>query len=115
MVAGTFFVGLGVLGILIPVLPTTPFLLLAAACYARSSERFYSWLLNHRWLGKYVRPYREGKGIPWRAKALSISLVWLTILVSSLFFVRSLPIKIVLWAIAGGVTLFLLSLPTFQE
>jgi len=60
IVAGTFFVGLGIVGIFIPILPTTPFLLLAAACYARSSERFYNWLLNHRWFAKYIRPYREG-------------------------------------------------------
>ncbi len=115
ILSGTIFVGLGMLGILIPVLPTTPFLLLAAACYARSSERFYSWLLNHRWFGKQVRTYREGKGISRRAKAISISLLWLTILFSTLFIVHPLSAKIILMGIAAGVTLYLLSLPTLRE
>lgn len=115
IVLGSVFVGLGVLGIFIPVLPTTPFLLLAAACYARSSERFYHWLLNHRWFGKYIRTYREGKGIPLRSKVISISLVWLTILFSILFIVHPLAVRIILIVIAAGVTVYLLSLPTFRK
>ncbi len=115
IVVGTFFVGLGIVGIYLPVLPTTPFLLLAAACYARSSERFYNWLLNHRWFAKYIRPYREGKGIPLKAKILSISLIWLTILFSILFVVHPLSVRIILIAIAAGVTLYLFSLPTLRE
>jgi uncharacterized membrane protein YbaN (DUF454 family) len=115
IVAGTFFVGLGILGIFFPVLPTTPFLLLAAACYARSSERFYHWLLNHGWFGRYLRPYREGKGISLRSKVISISMLWLTILCSVLFIVHPLIVRILLIAIAAGVTLYLLSLPTFRE
>lgn len=115
VVAGTIFVGLGILGIFIPVLPTTPFLLLAAACYARSSERFYQWLLNHRWFGNYIKTYQEGKGIPLRAKAISISLIWLTILSAVLFIVHPFIVRIILIVIAAGVTLYLLSLPTFRE
>lgn len=111
---GTFFVGLGVLGIFIPVLPTTPFLLLAAACYARSSERFYHWLLNHRWFGRYLRTYREGKGIPRKAKVLSVSMIWLTILFSLFFLVHPYFVKILLFIIATGVTIYLLSLPTAE-
>lgn len=115
IVVGTFFVGIGILGIFLPVLPTTPFFLLAAACYARSSEKCYRWLLNHHWFGKYIGPYREGKGIPLKAKAISISLVWLTILSSVFLLVHLLFVKIILLVIAGGVTLYLLSLPTFRE
>jgi len=115
VLAGTIFVGLGTLGIFLPVLPTTPFLLLAAACYARSSEKFYRWLLTHRWFGKYIRPYREGKGIPLKAKTLSISFIWLTILFSILFVVHPLSVRIILITIASGVTLYLLSLPTLKE
>jgi uncharacterized membrane protein YbaN (DUF454 family) len=115
LVAGTFFVGLGILGIFLPVLPTTPFLLLAAACYARSSERFYDWLLKHRWFAKYIRPYREGKGVPLKAKVLSISLIWVTILFSVIFIVHPLMMRIIPIVIAGGVTLYLLSLPKFSE
>ncbi|MDI6762123.1 MAG: YbaN family protein [Thermodesulfobacteriota bacterium] len=115
MAAGTFFVGLGIVGIFLPILPTTPFLLLAAACYARSSERFYNWLLNHRWFAKYIRPYREGKGIPLKAKALSVSLIWLTILFSVIFVVHPLIVRVILIVIAMGVTIYLLSLPTLRE
>lgn len=115
MAAGTFFVGLGIVGIFLPILPTTPFLLLAAACYARSSERFYNWLLNHRWFGKYIRTYREGRGIPLKAKALSISLIWLTIFSSVIFVVHPLIVRVILIVIAAGVTFYLLSLPTLRE
>lgn len=115
IIAGTIFVGLGLLGIFLPVLPTTPFLLLAAACYARSSERFYHWLLNHRWFGSSLRTYREGRGIPLKAKIISISFIWLTIGSSVLFIVHPLAVKITLILIALGVTIYLLSLPTFMR
>lgn len=115
IVAGTLFVGLGIVGIFLPILPTTPFLLLAAACYARSSERFYRWLLNHPWFGKYIRTYQEGEGIPVKAKALSISLIWLTIFSSVIFVVHPLIVRIILIVIAACVTFYLLSLPTLRE
>ena len=83
---GTFFVGLGIIGIILPILPTTPFLLLATACYARSSEKFYNWLLNNKWVGKYIKNYREGKGISLKAKISVISLLW-TVITFSAFFV----------------------------
>ena len=60
---GSLSVLLGILGIFLPLLPTTPFLLLAALCYSRSSERFYQWLVTNRWFGEYIRNYREGRGI----------------------------------------------------
>ena len=59
---------LGIAGIFLPLLPTTPFLLLAAACYVRSSPRLYRWLMNHRWTGEYIRDYREKRGLPLRTK-----------------------------------------------
>jgi uncharacterized membrane protein YbaN (DUF454 family) len=68
IITGTLFVGLGIVGIFIPVLPTTPFLLLAAACYARSSRKFHEWLLNNRWFGDYIRNYLQGKGFPKKVK-----------------------------------------------
>ena len=72
---GTLCVALAVLGLFLPVLPTTPLLLLAAVCYARSSERFYHWLMTNRWFGAYIRNYREGRGIPLWHKVLAISLL----------------------------------------
>jgi len=79
IVAGTLCVALGVVGIFIPVLPTTPFLLLAAVCYARSSRRSYRWLMTNRWFGEYLSNYKRGLGIPWRQRILTLLLLWLTI------------------------------------
>jgi len=109
-IAGTFFVGLGIIGIFLPIVPTTPFLLLAAAFYARSSQRFYNWLLNNRWFGNYIRGYREGKGIPLKVKVLTISLLWITIGCSVTFAVHIFIVRIILILIAIGVTVHILSI-----
>jgi uncharacterized membrane protein YbaN (DUF454 family) len=102
--AGTLSTGLGIIGIFVPILPTTPFLLLAAACYMRSSERFYQWLVNNRIFGAYVRNYIEGKGMPVKIKMFTILLLWLTIALTIVFGVQNIVIKIVLICIAVGVT-----------
>jgi hypothetical protein len=102
--AGTLSTGLGIIGIFVPILPTTPFLLLAAACYMRSSERFYQWLINNRIFGVYVRNYIEGRGMPARIKVLTILLLWLSIALTIAFGVQGVAIRIVLVCIAIGVT-----------
>ena len=102
--AGTLCTGLGIIGVFVPILPTTPFLLLAAACYMRSSERFYRWLTNNRIFGAYVRNYIEGRGMPLRIKVFTIVLLWLAIGLSINFAVQSLVIRIILVSIAVGVT-----------
>jgi hypothetical protein len=112
--SGTVFLGLGIIGIFLPLLPTTPFILLAASCYARSSKRLYDWLLNNRWFGNYVRNYREGKGIPRRVKILSVSFLWIVIGYSVLFVVNTFSIRIVLFLIAVGVTIHILSIKTLK-
>ncbi len=114
-IAGTFSLGLGIAGILLPLLPTTPFLLLAAACYARSSERLNNWLLNNRWFGNYLRNYWKGKGIPLKVKVLSISFLWITIGYSALFVVQILLGKIILVIIAVGVTIHILSIRVLKR
>jgi uncharacterized membrane protein YbaN (DUF454 family) len=113
--AGTFFVVLGVLGVFLPILPTTPFLLLATACYTRSSERFYGWLLNNKWFGKYIKNYREGKGVPLRVKLLSISFLWLSIMFSTFVIVDNLFVRIILILIAIGVTIHIISIRTLKQ
>jgi len=96
--------GLGIIGIFVPILPTTPFLLLAAACYMRSSERFYRWLISNRVFGVYVRNYIEGRGMPIRIKILTVLLLWLTIGLTVTFGVQNVVIRIVLICVAIGVT-----------
>ena len=102
--AGTLCTGLGIIGVFVPILPTTPFLLLAAACYMRSSERFYQWLISNRIFGAYVRSYVEGRGMPVRIKAVTILLLWLTIGLTVIFGVQNMVIRIVLICVAAGVT-----------
>ena len=80
----------------VPLLPTIPFLLLAAACYARSSERFYHWLLNNRWFGSYIRNYREGKGVPLKVKIFTIALLWIVIGCSVAFAVELFAVRLIL-------------------
>ncbi len=112
---GTFFVGLGIAGIFLPLLPTTPFLLLAGACYARGSKRFYNWLVDNRWFGNYIRNYRQRKGIPLKIKILSISLLWVTIGYSAVF-VASIPlVRAILIGIAIGVTIHIIRIRTLQQ
>ncbi len=113
--AGTFFIGLGIIGIFLPLLPTTPFLLLAAACYARSSKRFYNWLLNNRWFGNYIKNYREGKRVPLKIKVLSISFLWFAIGYSAIFVVHILLGRIILILIAIVVTMHILSIKTLKQ
>jgi uncharacterized protein len=112
---GSLSVVLGVIGIFLPILPTTPFLLLAAACYIRSSDRFYQWLITNKWLGSYIKNYREGHGIPKRTKIWVISLLWLTIGFSAIFVVPVLIGKITLVAIAFGVTYHIVKIKTLKE
>ena len=107
--------GLGIIGIFVPLLPTTPFLLLAAACFARSSERFHSWLVNHNHLGPMIRAYLDGSGIPLRAKYTAITLVWLTLPPSALLLVPPVWAKTLLVLLAISITWYLLRLPTLQE
>lgn len=108
LVCGTLSVGLGILGIFLPLLPTTPFLLLAAGCYARSSGRFYNWLLTNRLCGRYIRNYREGRGIPVRQKAFTIALLWVTVTATALFFMHAWWIRLVLLVVAVSVTVHVL-------
>ena len=98
-----------------PLIPTTPFLLLAAACYARSSSRFYNWLLSNRWFGRYIRLYREEKSIPLNVKVTSLSLLWFTITLSVVFAVDSFLARVVLLVIALGVTAHILTMSTARR
>ncbi len=115
IVAGTLSLILGVVGIFIPLLPTTPFLLLAAALYFKSSPRLYDWLLRNRYLGVYIRNFREYKAIPLRAKIVSTALLWATIGYCVLAVVDALWLRLLLAAIAVGVTIHIWSYKTLRK
>jgi len=112
---GSFFLIIGIIGIFIPILPTTPFLLLSAACYARGSEKFYNWLINNKWLGEYIKNYQKGRGIPLNIKILAISLLWITIVFSTIVVVSIYLIQIILIIIAIAVTIHILTIKTMKK
>ena len=112
--SGTICVGLGVLGVFLPVLPATPFLLLAAFCYGRGSNRFHHWLVNRSWLGRYIRNYQAGRGIPLKQKMLTIGFLWVTILSTIGLVALAWWLKVMLVVLATGVTIHLLRMKTWH-
>ena len=110
-IVGVLAVMLGIIGIFLPLLPTTPFLLLAAACFARGSDRMPRWLMEHRMFGSYLRNYYEGRGIPARAKLLAMVMMW-----SSLGFVMwrlsNVWMQLAIFVVGASVSIYLLRLPT---
>jgi len=105
--AGLLSLALGVIGIFLPLLPTTPFLLLAAACFMRSSQRFYLWLVGHPWLGPWIRDYLDGEGIPLKGKVYAVGLMWTSILLSC-YLIPLLPVRLLMLASAALVTVYIL-------
>ncbi|NMA37308.1 MAG: DUF454 domain-containing protein [Papillibacter sp.] len=114
LISGTIALLLGVIGVLIPVLPTTPFLLIAAYCYLRSSMRLYNKLINHRLIGKYIYCYLTYRAVPRKSKIGSIILLW-TALIVSMLLIRKLFVVLLLVAIGAGVTVHLLLLKNLSE
>ena len=102
--AGSISLGIGIVGIVVPLLPTTPFLLLAAYCYSRGSKRLSNRLLGNRLIGSYLRNYLEGKAMSIKAKIWSLSILWGVIGCTAAFVTDSLVIRIVLLAVGSGVT-----------
>lgn len=99
MLLGAVFLLIGIIGIVLPVLPTTPFLLLTAACWARSSTRFHAWLLNHRWFGKPIRNWEENRVIPKKAKFLAWTMM--AISCGMLFYRLPMAYQWVAWLSSG--------------
>lgn len=115
VVLGTVACLLGVVGIVVPLLPTTPFLLLAAALYCRSSPRLYDRLLGHRRLGAYIRHFREERALPLRVKVVSVSLVWLTLSYAAWEAEAWGTWRWLLLLLALGVSLHILRFPTLRR
>lgn len=114
LTVGWISVVLGVIGIFLPLLPTTPFLLLAAACFARTSDRFYQWLVGHPHLGKYVTAYIDGKGIPMKAKCYTILLIWSMMTLSAWLVTPPIWAIASMYLIALCVSIYLLRMPTLE-
>lgn len=111
-ICGWIFTGLAFLGAVLPLVPTTPFLLVAAACFYRSSGRFYHWIMYNRLFGHYLRDYRSGRGIPLHVKILALSFTWVSTLVSVIFFIPYLWLEILVIAISAAVTVHLVLIKT---
>lgn len=113
-IAGVLALLLGVLGLFLPLLPTTPFLLLASACFARGSTRLHRWLLQHRVFGVYLRNVEAGNGIPRRAKIVALTMMWASLVYSIVRF-DHLGLRIGLLATGCAVSLYLWRfLPTLR-
>ena len=112
---GTIFLGIGSIGMILPILPTTPFLLLATACYIRGSPRIYQKLITNRIFGEFIINYMKGKGIKRRQKGIAIFSMWVMISITIVFFLNNSLLRILLLVIAGAVSLHILNLPTFQD
>lgn len=104
---------LGVVGIVLPLLPTTPFVLLAAACFANSSPRFHDWLLTHKFFGPIIRNFKSGRGVPRKVRNNTIILIWLTMSISMII-IANIWSTVLLVTIGLSVTIYLLRLPSYE-
>ena len=111
---GSVSLALGIMGVFLPVLPTTPFLLLSATLYMRSSQRLYDWLMSHKHLGAYIRNFREHKALPLRVKVVSVTMVWATLLYCAICVAKEWWMSAVFIAIALGVTIHILCFKTMK-
>ena len=112
---GTVSLSLGIIGIAVPGLPTTPFLLLAATLYFRSSKRLYRWLLDTKYLGPYIRKYRDNRAIEKQTKIYSIVLMWVMITISVVFFIDSNIIRMIVTAVGLVGTVVMSMIPTIKR
>ena len=116
LILGLLFVAIGLIGVVVPGLPTTPLMILAAACFAKSSQRFYDWVIANKMFGHHVKNYREGRGIPARSKRAIIPVLWIFVLFAvfvgipgGLFYAK---IAIMILAVIG--TAFILRIPNLE-
>jgi len=115
VVVGTIALVIGAIGIFLPVIPTTPLVILAAACYYRGSERLHAWILSSRWFGETIENYQAGRGLTRDTKMRAIFLMWTSIIISAWFFVSNLFVRVAMIGVAIGVTVYLVRLPTLER
>lgn len=112
MIIGSISLVFGIIGIIIPVLPTTPFLLLSLACFVKSSDKLYRFILNNKYLAPYIEDYMEGRGVPKKAKNKAILLIWITIGFSVIFIINEMMLRLFLLTIASTVSIYICTRPT---
>ena len=112
LIIGTAALVLGAIGVFLPVLPTTPFVILAAACYLRSSKRMHAWILQSELFGETIENYQAGRGLKRDTKIRALVLMWATISISAFLFVDQLIFRGTMFLVATGVTIYILRLPT---
>ena len=115
LISGILLVIIGVIGIFLPLLPTTIFLILASACFVKGSPEANEWLRNHKILGVYLKNYQDKSGLSIKAKIFNITFLWLMILTSAYLFTHELYIRILLIGIAIGVSIHLLTIKTKKD
>ncbi len=115
LISGFLLVAIGVIGIFLPVLPTTIFLILASACFVKSSPKANEWLRNHKILGIYIKNYQDKTGLTVKSKIFNITFLWIMILLSAFYFTDEWYIKLILIGIAIGVTIHLMMIKTKSE
>lgn len=115
IIIGSTSLLLGIMGLFLPILPTTPFLLLSAFCFSKSSDNLYRKLLGNKYFGSYIRDYQEGKGIPKRVKTFALITLWTAIGFSIFFLIDSILFKSLLIIVATAVTIHILSVKTKKD
>ncbi len=113
---GLFFTAVGLIGVIIPGLPTTPLMILAAGCFFRSSEKLYNWVLNNKYFGKYVKDFREGRGMPKKAKFMAIGLIWFFVFISIFLGIPEHMFVVKVFTFLGACvgTVIITAIPTYQ-
>ncbi|WP_058306840.1 YbaN family protein [Gracilibacillus massiliensis] len=114
MIAGSLSLIIGLIGIVVPLLPTTPLVILAAFCFGKSSKALHHWLVTNKYFGRYLMDYQSGKGVPIRIKIFAVMIVWTSVLFT-LTVIPLLYVKIFMIGVAIFVTIFIFTSPLLKE
>lgn len=115
LISGLLLVAIGIIGIFLPLLPTTIFLILASACFVKSSPKANEWLRNHKILGVYLKNYQDKTGLTIKSKIISIVFLWISISLSGYFLTNEPYIRLILLAIAVGVSIHIIFIKTMKQ
>jgi uncharacterized membrane protein YbaN (DUF454 family) len=114
-VIGSLSLALGIIGVILPVLPTTPFILFSAWCFYRGSDRFHNWIINHAYFGPIIKEYGDSEGMTIESKVKAIGMTWTAVLLTAIFVLDSFLMRTLIIIIAGIGTIFLLKIKTRKK